>query len=179
MGARADSSQRRGDVFLGMSLSLSTSTMWRMMWSCHCIHSPPPTWTMASVSTIRTRSLRLLRRRRSSTIAPDHDEERWRVSCCLRKGTFLPCAFTSLGGLSEQVVKFLNGAAGFLKACETAAALRRFGTMVSRHSCCSSGVGSGLGHCFRLRSGKAMALSLIVLDYSSCLSIRVCPIALL
>ena len=29
-------------------------------------------------------------------------------------------AFTSLG-----VVKFLNGAAGFLKACETAAALRR------------------------------------------------------
>jgi hypothetical protein len=35
------------------------------------------------------------------------------------------CAFTSLGGLSEPVVKFLNGAAGFLKACETAAALRR------------------------------------------------------
>jgi hypothetical protein len=45
----------------------------------------------------------------------------------LRKVTFFAlCAFTSLGGLSEQVVKFLNGAAGFLKACETAAALRRF-----------------------------------------------------
>ena len=97
----------------------------------------------------------------------------------LRKVTFLPCAFTSLGGLSEHVIKFLNGAAaGFLKACETAAALRRLRDDGLTPQLLSKRFRSGLGHCFRLRSCKAMALSLIVLDYSSCLFVRVCTVAL-
>jgi hypothetical protein len=62
-------------------------------------------------------------------IAPDHDEERWRESCWPPEGDlFALCLHLScqVGGLSEHVVKFLNGAAGFVKACETAATLRRF-----------------------------------------------------
>ena len=39
----------------------------------------------------------------------------------LRKIVFRPCAFTSLGGLSADSVKFINAAAGLLKHKATAA----------------------------------------------------------
>ena len=46
------------------------------------------------------------------------------VTSGLRKVIFRPCAFTSLGALSPDSVKFVNGAAGLAKL-RAAAALRR------------------------------------------------------
>ncbi len=122
--------------FLGMSLSLSTSTMWRMTWSC--IHSR--TWTMASVSTIHTRLVRLWRRSRSSTIARWPWWERWRVSCWPPEG---------------DLFALWMGLLAFWRLARLPPPSGVSGTTVSRHSCCPSGFGSGLGHRFRLRSCKA------------------------
>ena len=43
----------------------------------------------------------------------------------LRKVVFRPCGFTSLGALSKDSVKFINGAAGLLKFRASAAQARR------------------------------------------------------
>jgi hypothetical protein len=124
MGARADSTQRRGDVFFRDESKLVHI---HYVTDDVVVHPLSATYMDHGERVDHSHALGEAVRKKEKLYDSALTMMRSAGACRagLRKVTFLPCAFTSLGGLSEPVVKFLNGAAGFLKACETAAALRR------------------------------------------------------
>ena len=124
MGARADLTQRRGDVFFRDESKLVHI---HYVTDDVVVHPLSATYMDHGERVDHSHALGEAVRKKEKLYDSALTMMRSAGACRagLRKVTFLPCAFTSLGGLSEPVVKFLNGAAGFLKACETAAALRR------------------------------------------------------
>jgi hypothetical protein len=112
--ARADSSQFRGDVLLKDETSLSTI---HYVTDDVVVHPLSPTCIRitGSVSTIRSHALGEAVKKMEMLYDNALNMMRSAGACRtgLRKVNFLPCAFNSLGGLSEHAVKFSNGADGF------------------------------------------------------------------
>jgi len=117
-------SQRRGDVFF---VDDSRHVHFHYLTDDVIVHPLSPTFMDSGELDNPRHAMDQASKKKKALYTQALDMLRSAQACVsgLRKVVFRPCGFTSLGALSKDSVKFINGAAGLLKFRASAAQARR------------------------------------------------------